>query len=39
VLWLLFALSVPVLPLLLVWLLPKVPKVPGTDRPPQRSST
>ncbi|MDK9704493.1 MAG: hypothetical protein OEL20_15270 [Sulfuritalea sp.] len=40
-LWLLFALSVPVLPLLLVWLLPKVPKVPelpGADRPPQRNS-
>ena len=39
VLWLLFALSVPVLPLLLVWLLPNVPKLPGADRPPQRNST
>ena len=34
-LWLLFALSIPLLPLLLVWLLPKVP---GVDRPPQRNS-
>lgn len=37
-LWLLFALSVPVLPLLLVWWLPKVPKLPGADRPPQRKN-
>ena len=38
-LWLLFALSVPVLPLLLVWLLPIVPivsKVPGAGRPPEQ---
>ena len=34
-LWLLFALSLPVLPLLLVWWLPKVP---GGDRPPQRNN-
>lgn len=32
-LWLLFALSIPVLPLLLVWLLPKVP-----GRVPQRNN-
>lgn len=30
-LWLLFALSIPVLPLLLVWLLPALP---GGDEPP-----
>lgn len=34
-LWLLFALSIPVLPLLLVWWLPKVP---DAARPPQRNS-
>jgi hypothetical protein len=32
-LWVLFALSIPVLPLLLVWLLPKVP-----SRVPQRKN-
>ena len=35
-LWLLFALSVPVLPLLLVWLLPTVSKAPGAGRPPEQ---
>lgn len=29
-LWLLFALSIPVLPLLLVWLLPPIPSDPST---------
>ena len=31
-LWLLFALSIPVLPLLLIWLLPEV----RSDKPPQQ---
>jgi hypothetical protein len=29
-LWLLFALSLPVIPLLLIWLLPAIPSDPGT---------
>lgn len=33
-LWLLFALSIPVVPLLLVWLLPAVP----VDRPPAQEA-
>ena len=31
---LLFALSIPVLPMILVWLLPKVPKVPEASEAP-----
>lgn len=35
-LWVLFALSIPVLPLLLVWLLPEVP---AANRPAEKSRT
>jgi hypothetical protein len=38
-LWLLFALSIPVLPLLLVWLLPPLPVPPTPPSPPADPST